>query len=66
MLFSIIIPSFNQEKHIGLTLENVIALKRIAFEKKIDIEILLFDNESNAETQNVISEFASQDRKSVV
>ncbi len=60
MIFSIIIPSFNQEKYIRGTLENVTALKRKAADKGIQIEILLMDNESNESVQQIISEFASQ------
>ena len=60
MVFSIIIPSYNQEKYIRYTLENVFELKRIAGENKIDIEVLLFDSESNEAVQKVIAEYASR------
>ena len=60
MIFSIIIPSFNQEKYIGKTLENVVQLKRLALQKNIKIEILLIDNESNEEVQKIISVYRSQ------
>ena len=57
MKFSVIIPSYNQERFIGNTLENVVKLKSDAAEKGIDIEIILIDSESNAEVQKIISLF---------
>jgi|SRR6185436_12939265 len=60
MTFSIIIPSFNQEKFIRGTLENVTRLKLKASERGIQVEIILLDNESNESVQQIISEFASQ------
>lgn len=60
MKFSIIIPSYNQEKYIAATLHNVLDLKQKAKERNIEIEILLFDSESNAEVQKIISSYASQ------
>lgn len=60
MLFSIIIPSFNQGKYIRYTLQNVAELKRRSEEKEIYIEILLFDNESDEVVQKIISEYVSQ------
>lgn len=60
MKFSIIIPSYNQDKYIEATLLNVLELKSNAKEKNIAIEILLFDSESNASVQNIISRYASQ------
>ena len=48
MVFSIIVPSFNQESFIADTLKNLTELKQIAFERGIKIEILLFDAESEA------------------
>lgn len=60
MKFSIIIPSYNQEKYIAATLQNVLELKQKAKERNITIEILLFDSESNAEVQQIISTYASQ------
>lgn len=57
MKFSIIIPSFNQDRFIASTLENVVQLKKIASEKGVQMEIILIDNESNAEVQRIIAEY---------
>jgi len=54
MKFSIIIPSYNQEKFIAQTLENILHLKELAKQYNIDIEVLLFDNQSNEATQKII------------
>ena len=56
MLFSIIIPSYNQGKYIRKTLDNLVELKRIA--EGVSIEILLFDNKSNVDVQTIIKEYA--------
>jgi glycosyltransferase involved in cell wall biosynthesis len=58
MLFSIIIPSFNQGKYIRKTFENLIELKEKASEESIQIEILLFDNKSDSDVQTIIAEYA--------
>jgi glycosyltransferase involved in cell wall biosynthesis len=60
MKFSIIIPSFNQENYIRQTLKNIIELKKKGIEKGINIEILLFDNESNDNVHKIISEYEAQ------
>ncbi|MBL0048743.1 MAG: glycosyltransferase [Bacteroidetes bacterium] len=60
MKFSIIIPSYNQEKYIEATFLNVLDLKNRAKEKNIEIEILVFDSESNEAVQTIISNFAAQ------
>lgn len=57
MRFSIIIPSFNQDKYIRSTLENVVALKQEAHAKNTLIEIILIDNESNESVRRIIEEF---------
>ena len=59
MDFSIIIPSFNQEKFIGSTMENVTQLKKLAAKKNISVEILLIDSESNTAVQEQISKYRS-------
>jgi glycosyltransferase involved in cell wall biosynthesis len=59
MKFSIIVPSFNQENFIQQTLDNLCELKKKAAEKNIQIEILLFDSESNAAVQTVIEKYKS-------
>ena len=60
MIFSIVIPSFNQGNYIHKTLENVFELKRRALERGIQIEILLFDSESEIGVQKIISGCKSQ------
>lgn len=60
MRFSIIIPSYNQENYIEATLQNVLLLKNKALEKGIEIEILLYDSESNEAVLKIISKYATQ------
>ncbi|MDZ4664863.1 MAG: glycosyltransferase [Bacteroidota bacterium] len=55
--FSIIIPSFNQDKYIRETLENVALLKKQAAQKNILVQLILVDNCSNKETAAVIDDF---------
>ncbi len=55
--FSIIIPSFNQDKYIRETLENVALLKKQAAQKNIMVQVILVDNCSNKETAMVIDDF---------
>lgn len=57
MKFSIIVPSFNQENFIEQTLENLVDFKNKAGKQNIQIEILLFDSESNQNVQSIISKF---------
>jgi glycosyltransferase involved in cell wall biosynthesis len=59
MKYSIIIPSFNQDKFIAETLENLAQLKKRAREQGIEIEILLFDNQSKEATQKIIDSHKS-------
>ena len=59
MKFSIIVPSYNQDEFIAETFENLQQLKEKAKQKNIDVEILLFDNESNEATQKVINKYKS-------
>lgn len=58
--FSIIIPSFNQDKFIRETLENVSLLKKQASEKKIPVQVILVDNCSNPETSKIINDFKEE------
>jgi len=57
MKFSIIIPSYNQDKFIAETFENLSLLKKRATENNIDVEVLLFDNQSTEATQNIINAY---------
>lgn len=60
MKFSIIIPSYNQENYIEVTLLNVLDLKQKAKAKNLNIEILLFDSESNSAVQEIIEKYKEQ------
>lgn len=55
--FSIIIPSFNQDKYIRETLENVCLLKQKAEQKNIKVQLILVDNCSNQQTMIIIDDF---------
>jgi glycosyltransferase involved in cell wall biosynthesis len=57
MKFSIIIPSYNQDKFIGATLDNLKKLKESIRNKEIKIEILLFDSQSNQAVLNEINQY---------
>lgn len=59
MKLSIIIPSYNQHLYIEETLKNVIEIKRLASLKGIDVEVLLFDSNSNEMVQSVIAKYKS-------
>lgn len=54
MKFSIIVPSYNQERFISQTLERLKQLKLTAASKNVAIEVLLFDNCSNEKVQKII------------
>jgi glycosyltransferase involved in cell wall biosynthesis len=60
MKFSIIIPSFNQAKYIEQTLLNVVDLKNQVKKLNHQIEVLLFDNESNDAVLKIISKYESE------
>lgn len=60
MKFSIIIPSFNQADYIEETILNTIELKELATLHQVEIEILLFDSESNADVQSKIIKYQSK------
>ncbi len=59
MLFSIIIPSYNQVDFIEITLQNIVALKKLCAEQKIELEVILCDNQSNEKVQAIIQEYKS-------
>lgn len=58
--YSIIIPSFNQERFIKETLENVTLLKEEAAKKNIRIQVILIDNCSEKNTRTIIENYRSQ------
>jgi glycosyltransferase involved in cell wall biosynthesis len=60
MTFSIIVPSFNQERYINETLANVTALKSEASKRGIQIEILVFDSESGPDVQVILHKYKDQ------
>ena len=57
MKFSIIVPSYNQDKYIGATLNNLRQLKELAIQLQVEIEVLLFDSESNEGVQKEIEKY---------
>lgn len=59
MKFSIIVPSYNQDKYIGATLNNLRQLKELALQLQVEIEVLLFDSESNEGVQKEIEKYRS-------
>ncbi len=58
-VFSIIVPSFNQDRFIQETLRNLSELKTEAAVKNIQIEILVIDNCSDKETLSIIRSYES-------
>ena len=69
MLISVIVPSYNQEEYIRITLENLTELKLIAPQHGINIEIILpIKNVTNilsvfeASETDLIIESESKDR----
>lgn len=57
LTFSIIVPSFNQERFIGETLESLAQIKKKATERAVQLQIILVDNCSAEATQAVIKEY---------
>jgi glycosyltransferase involved in cell wall biosynthesis len=57
MKFSVIVPSYNQDKYIGATLNNLRQLKELAKQLQVEIEVLLFDSESNEGVQKEIEKY---------
>lgn len=47
MKFSVIVPSYNQDRFIAQTLENLKEIKQLAQAQGCEFEILVFDSESN-------------------
>jgi glycosyltransferase involved in cell wall biosynthesis len=56
--FSIIVPSYNQEKFIRETLENLASLKA-SFAGKANIQLIVVDNCSNENVQQIFKGYAS-------
>lgn len=59
MKFSIIIPSYNQDKYIEKTFKNLSELKKTASQRGFEIELLLLDSCSNEKIQAIIKEYHS-------
>ena len=57
MKFSVIVPSYNQDKYIGATLNNLRQLKELAKQLQVEVEVLLFDSESNEGVQKEIEKY---------
>lgn len=64
MKFSIIIPSYNQSDYIEKTLRNVFEIKEAARQNNVDVEVLLFDSESNQAVLSIIKKY--QDKLDVI
>lgn len=57
--YSIIVPSFNQERFIGETLHNLSELKKQAVEKAVKVQVIVVDNCSNEPTSELIKQYES-------
>jgi glycosyltransferase involved in cell wall biosynthesis len=61
MLISIIVPAYNEEKYIGITLGSIKqAQHRLLNEKGIPAELIVVDNDSTDSTANIARSFAAQ------
>lgn len=58
--FSFIIPSFNQDKYIRETLQNLTDLKKEAASKNIAVQLILADNCSDSNTLSIIDDFKDE------
>lgn len=56
-VYSIIVPSYNQEKFIKETLENLATLKAQAENTNIVIQVIVIDNCSGPSTQKIINDY---------
>lgn len=57
MKFSVIVPSFNQDRFIAQTLHNLIRIQQIALQNSCGLEILVFDSVSNSKVQAILEQF---------
>ena len=60
MKFSIIIPSYNQAEFIEETIMNTLEVKARARQIGQEVEILLFDSESNESVQQILNKYKDQ------
>jgi len=60
MKFSIIIPSFNQADYIEETILNALQIKDQAKSKQAEVEVLLYDSESNQAVQQILEKYRNQ------
>ncbi len=58
--FSFIIPSFNQDKYIQETLQNLTDLKKEAAKRNIPVQLILADNCSDQKTITIIDDFKDE------
>ncbi len=58
--YSIIVPSFNQEKYISETLQKLCELKSRASEQGIGVQLILVDNCSSQGTMKIIEQFSEK------
>lgn len=59
-IFSIIVPSYNQERFIGETLANLVQLKQEAADRKVRVELIVVDNCSDEKTGKILKSFEAQ------
>lgn len=59
MKFSVIVPSYNQDRFIAQTLANLLDIKQLANERGCTLEILVFDSESNSAVLKVLEHYKS-------
>ena len=57
MKFSVIIPSFDQVNFIETTFQNLVDLKNSSKENGCELELALFDNNSNQKVQAIINKY---------
>jgi glycosyltransferase involved in cell wall biosynthesis len=60
-IISIVTPTFNEEKNIKNLCDDI--KKKMSNYPNLDYEHLIIDNNSNDDTQNILREYASKDKK---
>ncbi len=60
MKFSVIVPSYNQDRFIAQTLENLVEIKKEAKAQACELEILVFDAESDFGVQKVLEQYKAE------
>lgn len=57
MKFSVIVPSYNQDRFITQTLDNLKTIRQMARQEGHELEILLFDSESGPAVQQILQNY---------